>query len=212
MDKIVCVGKNYLAHARELGDAIPERPVIFIKPPSVLRVAVPGDDAPLELRIPPEAGEIHHEVEIVLRLDKGGYRLDPKEAERLIGAVTVGLDMTLRTRQQHAKKNGHPWTTSKVFPDAAVIGPWLRVSEFPGYMSEKFSFALDGTLRQEGYGRDMTFMPAECVAYLSEFFPLQAGDIIFTGTPEGVGPVVHGSKGVVSWGSLRYEVQWKNMV
>lgn len=208
MDKIVCVGKNYLEHARELGDAIPEKPVLFLKPPSVLRVGSSADE-PLELRLPAGSGTVHHEVEIVLRLDKGGYRLDGKEAERLIGAVSIGLDMTLRDRQRAQKEAGHPWTTSKVFPDAAVIGPWQRVSEFPDYLREKFSFALDGTLRQEGFGTSMCLSPAECVAYISEFFPLTPGDLIFTGTPAGVGPVQAGQKGLLAWGPIRYAVIWK---
>lgn len=209
MDKIVCVGKNYLLHAQELGDAIPDKPVLFLKPPSVLRAIAAGEEN-VTLVLPPHAGEMHHEIEIVLRLDRGGYRLDVKEAERLIGAVTMGLDMTLRERQANAKKNGHPWTTAKVFPDAAVIGPWQRVSEFPNYCTEKFSLAIDGQLRQEGFGRDMVLSPAECVAYISEFFPLQAGDIIFTGTPQGVGPVVAGNRGTLQWGTMRYTVNWKN--
>ncbi|MCA2959290.1 MAG: fumarylacetoacetate hydrolase family protein [Silvanigrellales bacterium] len=208
MEKIVCVGKNFLEHARELGDAIPEKPVLFLKPPSVLRVATSPEDL-LELRLPRDAGVVHHEAEIVLRLDRGGYRLDVKEAERLIGAVTLGLDMTLRDRQQAQKKAGHPWTTSKVFPDAAVVGPWLRVSEFPDYLTEKFSFALDGRLAQQGFGTEMSFSPAECVAYISEFFPLCAGDLIFTGTPAGVGPVSPGQKGSLHWGSIHYSVLWK---
>lgn len=208
MDKIVCVGKNYLDHAKEMGDKIPEKPVLFLKPPSVLRVSQHEDEA-LELQIPTDAGELHHEAEIVLRLDKGGYKIGVKEAERLIGAVTVGLDMTLRTRQSLAKQNGHPWTTSKVFVDAAVIGVWQRISEFPDYLSQKFSFAVDGVERQHGFGKDMRLSPAECVSYISEFFPLSPGDLIFTGTPAGVGPIVPGSKGTLSWGNVRLNVSWR---
>lgn len=209
MEKIVCVGKNFLEHARELGDAVPEKPVLFLKPPSILRVATSPDDV-LELCIPRDAGTVHHEVEIVLRLDKGGYRVDAKEAERLIGAVTLGLDMTLRDRQQAQKKAGHPWTTSKVFIDSAIVGPWMRVSEFPNYLQEKFSLALDSRLAQQGFGKDMSFSPAECVAYISEFFPLCAGDLIFTGTPAGVGPVNPGQKGNLQWGPIQYSVMWKS--
>jgi 2-keto-4-pentenoate hydratase/2-oxohepta-3-ene-1,7-dioic acid hydratase in catechol pathway len=209
MDKIVCLGKNYLKHAQELGDAIPEKPVLFLKPASVLRAAVQEDEF-LELSYPHDAGALHHETEIVLRLDKGGYKLDLKEAERIIGAITLGLDMTLRDRQEVLKKNGHPWTVSKVFPDSAVVGPWRRVSEFPEYLDEKFSLTIDGTLRQHGYGKEMRMSPAEAVAYASEFFPLCAGDLIFMGTPEGVGPILPGTKANLSWGPIRYSVLWKN--
>lgn len=210
MDKIVCLGKNYREHAHELGEALPEKPVVFIKPPSVLRVATQGDEEPLSLLVPPGCAELHHEVEIVLRLDKGGHRLDVKEAERLIGAVSLGLDMTQRDKQRQLKKEGHPWTISKVFPDCAVVGPWLRVSEFPEYLNEKFTLAVDGSVRQEGFGTQMEMSPAECVAYVSEFFPLHAGDLIFTGTPKGVGPVVAGNRAMLNWGPIRYSVVWKN--
>lgn len=208
MDKIICVGKNYLEHAKEMGGKIPEKPVLFLKPASVLRTAVQSEEL-LELCIPADCGELHYETEIVLRLDKGGYKLKPKEAERLIGAVTLGLDMTLRDRQKTAKENGYPWTTSKVFLDSAVVGPWVRVSEFPNYLDEKFSFALDGIEKQFGFGKNMRLSPSECVSYISEFFPLSPGDLIFTGTPAGVGPVAAGSRGTLNWGSLRYSTSWK---
>jgi acylpyruvate hydrolase len=207
MDKIICIGKNYLEHAKELGDAVPEKPVIFLKPPSVLRVATPGES--LSLRVPAQAGSLHYETEIVLRLDKGGYKLDVKEAERIIGAVSLGLDMTLRDRQQALKKAGHPWETGKVFADAACVGPWTRVSEFPNYLTEKFSFVLEGQLKQQASGKDMTLSPAECVAYASSFFPLMPGDLVFTGTPAGVGEVLPGQKGTLSWGPVQYQVIWK---
>ena len=208
MDKIVCVGKNYMDHAKELGDAIPEKPVLFIKPKSILRAAV--DHEELSLVIPQVSSSLHFEAEIVLRLDKGGYQLDLKEAEKAIGAVSIGLDMTLRELQAKQKKDGHPWTTSKVFPDSAVVGPWLRVSEFTNYLDEKFTFSLDDRVKQESFGKNMIMDPIECVSYISKFFPLVAGDLIFTGTPAGVGPVVAGQRGVLSFGAIRYSVVWNS--
>ncbi len=208
MDKIVCVGKNYSEHAQELGEQMPAKPVLFLKPPSVLRAAV-QDETNLELYIPPDSGTLHYETEIVLRLEKGGYRLDVKEAEKIIGAVTVGLDMTLRDKQKILKEAGHPWTTSKVFPDAAVVGPWLRISEFQDYLNQKFTFTLDGEMKQQEFAKNMFFSPAECVSYISSFMALMPGDIIFTGTPKGVGPVKSGQKGTLSWGPIRYSVEWK---
>ena len=207
MDKIVCVGKNYLDHAKELGDDVPTTPLLFLKPGSVLSTGGQTEE-PLLLRFPENRGELHYEAEIVLRLDKGGSNLEPKDAEKLIGAVTVGLDMTLRSVQAELKKNGHPWTIGKVFPDAAVIGPWLRVSEFQNYLDEKFSFALEGQLKQQSFGKNMIFSPAECVSYISKQFPLVAGDLIFTGTPAGVGPVKPGQKGTLTWGQIKYSVKW----
>ncbi|RDB35247.1 fumarylacetoacetate hydrolase family protein [Spirobacillus cienkowskii] len=208
MDKIVCVGKNYSDHAKELGDAIPDKPVLFLKPKSILRAAI--DHEELELSIPTNSSSLHYEAEIVLRLDKGGYQLDLKDAEKAIGAVSVGLDMTLRDLQTVQKKNGHPWTTSKVFPDSAIVGPWLRLSEFSNYLDEKFTFSLDDKIKQESFGKHMIMNPVECVSYISKFFPLVAGDLIFTGTPAGVGPVSSGQRGVLSFGSIRYSVIWSS--
>ena len=108
------------------------------------------------------------------------------------------------------RARGLPWTTSKVFPDSAVVGPWQRVSEFGNYLHEKFSLAINGTLRQQGFGKDMLLNPAECVAYISEFFPLSAGDLIFTGTPAGVGPVTAGCRATLNWGPISYGLSWKN--
>jgi 2-keto-4-pentenoate hydratase/2-oxohepta-3-ene-1,7-dioic acid hydratase in catechol pathway len=207
LDKIVCVGKNYKEHAKELGDAVPDFPVIFLKPPSILRASTGSDEATL-VKLPKNLGSVHYEAEIVLRIAKGGYKLDAKEAEKSIGAVTLGLDLTLRDLQATQKKNGHPWTTSKVFPDSAVVGPWVRVAEFPDFMDQQFAFSLDGKVSQSGYGNQMTLDPAQCVAYISQFFPLSAGDLIFTGTPAGVGPLLEGQKGSLSWGPIKYAVQF----
>ena len=206
MDKIICVGKNYMDHAKELGDAIVDKPVLFIKPKSILRVAVEHEE--LSLVIPKISSSLHYEAEIVLRLSKGGYQMDLKKAEKAIGAVSIGLDMTLRELQATQKKNGHPWTTSKVFPDSAVVGPWLRLSEFPNYLDEKFTFSLEDKVKQESFGKNMIMSPVECVSYISNFFPLVAGDLIFTGTPAGVGAVLNGQRGVLSYGSIRYSVLW----
>ena len=208
MDKIVCVGKNYLDHAIELGDKVPEKPVIFIKPSSILRAAVQNEE--LELIIPQGQGALHFETEIVLRLERGGYKLDLKDAEKCIGAVTVGLDMTFRDLQATQKKNGHPWTTSKVFPDAAIVGPWVRLSEFPNYLEDSFTFLLNDEVRQQGVGKNMRMNPAEIVSFISEFFPLVAGDLIFTGTPAGVSHVEAGQRGVLKYGDISYSVNWKN--
>lgn len=208
IDKIVCVGKNYAEHAKELGDAVPEKPVLFLKPASVLRAARLSGES-LSLTLPEGAGAIHHECEIVLLLSEGGYRLDEARAARAIGAVSVGLDMTLRDRQGALKKAGHPWTVSKVFPDAAVVGPWAPVADFREWQTTPFTLTVGGKQRQEGRATEMILSPAACVAYISEFFPLCAGDLIFTGTPKGVGPVVPGDRATLAYGPLRYEVAWR---
>jgi 2-keto-4-pentenoate hydratase/2-oxohepta-3-ene-1,7-dioic acid hydratase in catechol pathway len=213
MDKIICVGKNYSEHVKEMarlqGDSPVAKPVLFIKPPSVLRVA-PVQGSRLELRIPPDAGELHHECEIVLRISQDGYRLSLEQAAAAISDVTLGLDMTLRDRQAALKKLGQPWEISKTFLDSAAIGPWVSVREFPEYLGEEFTFTLDGVLKQRGRGSEMGMSPIECVAYLSEHFPLKAGDLVFTGTPAGVGPVKAGQVGELKWGDrVRYSVKWE---
>ncbi len=195
MDKIVCVGKNYLEHAKELGDVVPERPVIFLKPPGILRSF---EGKTLSLKLPVGAGAVHHECEIVLKM---GSRNEFTE-------VTLGLDLTLRDRQAEQKKKGHPWTTSKVFPDSAVVGPWMKVESFPNFLDAEFTFKLNGEVRQRGKGSQMCFSPQKCVAYINEFFPLLPGDLIFTGTPAGVGPLSAGQKGLLTWGSMEFQVAW----
>ena len=208
MDKIVCIGKNYLDHASELGDKVPEKPVIFLKPSSILRAAVQNEE--LQVVMPQNLGQLHFETEIVLRLDRGGYKLDLKDAEKCIGAVTIGLDMTLRDLQSTQKKNGHPWTTSKVFPDSAIVGPWIRVSEFPNYLEDSFTFLLNEEIRQQSVGKNMRMNPAEIISYISEFFPLTAGDLIFTGTPAGVSSVEAGQKASLRYGDINFSVMWNN--
>lgn len=207
-DKIICVGKNYSEHAKELGDAVPEKPVLFLKPPSVLRIAQNGEM--LSLHLPQDRGSVHHECEIVLQIKKGGYRLNRSEASQALGAVSIGLDMTLRDLQAALKKNGHPWTTSKVFPDAAVVGPWIPIVDFTDVWKAEFSFTLNGKTAQRGNASEMTFSPIDCVKLASEHFPLCDGDLLFTGTPKGVGPVKAGDKAELMFGAVKYSVQWKD--
>ena len=207
MDKIMCVGKNYLDHAKELGDAIPEKPVFFIKPQSVLRYA--KNHEKINLRCPSLAESLHFETEIVIRLGKGGYKLNLQEAQGAIDAVTIGLDMTLRDLQNAQKKAGHPWTTSKVFIDSAVIGEWRILENEQNYLEKKFSFLLNGKEAQSDYGRNMRFSPAECLSMLSHCFPVCEGDILFTGTPAGVGNVQAGDQAELRFLDINYFVEWQ---
>jgi len=206
MDKIVCIGKNYLDHVKELGDLVPQKPVIFIKPPSVLRMVENTEE--LNLKIPANRGALHYEAELVLRMSCDAHKIDEKEAETAFDAVTLGLDMTLRDEQVEQKRLGHPWTTSKVFPDCAIIGPWLSLRAFPNYLEENFTFSLAGELRQSGFGKNMRLGPAACIAYISKYFQLVAGDLVFTGTPAGVGSVALGQRGTLKYGSIGYSVIW----
>lgn len=204
MDKIVCFGKNYADHMQELGDQPVAKPVIFLKPPSVLRQCEEWGGS-MDVMLTDQ--ETHYETEIVLKLKHGGYRLSKEEAVDAIDAYSVGLDMTLRQVQAGLKAASHPWTTGKVFPDAAIIGPWLPASNL-NFLNETFSLHLDGVLCQESQGTQMLFNPVDLIVYASHFFPLCAGDILFTGTPAGVGKVVEHSKVRVQIGAHYYTVAW----
>ncbi|MEQ1664621.1 MAG: fumarylacetoacetate hydrolase family protein [Bdellovibrionales bacterium] len=187
-DKIICIGKNYLDHAKELGDAVPENPVLFLKPwSSSLQATTEGEL--LNVELPKTHGAVHFDCEIVALLN----------ADLQIKAVTLGLDLTLRELQSQLKKNGHPWEVSKVFKNSAVLGAWIPVVKFSNYLEKEFSFFVNRTLKQYSKGNQMRFSPIECIKYASEFFQLCEGDALFTGTPAGVGPIKPGDKSELTW-------------
>ena len=189
MDKIICLGKNYLDHAKELGEAVPEKPVLFLKPPSSA-IFIENASEWTEVVLPRSKGSVHFETEIVVQLGP----------DYQISAMTLGLDLTLRDLQADLKKKGHPWEISKVFLGSAIIGPWIEASRFSSYLEEKFVFVLDGQVKQTGQGSEMRLSPQRCIQYAKEYFPLQAKDAVFTGTPAGVGPVIPGQKSELLWG------------
>ena len=168
-DKMILLGKNYLEHAKELGDKVPPKPVLFMKPPSSA-VAAGAQHDTVQARLPKSRGVVHYETEVLLRLN------DDLE----IDAVSLGLDLTLRDLQADLKANGWPWEIGKVFKDSAIIGPWVDIKQFPNYMEEEFVLKLDGAKVQHAKGNDMSMKPEEALAYIKENFPLCTGDIIFT--------------------------------
>lgn len=195
-DKIVCVGKNYLDHAMELGDAVPEEPIFFFKPPSCL-VAEPT--SPIEL--PAGRGAVHHECEIVYRISRAGERLS-------FDGVTLGLDLTLRDVQNEAKKRGGPWEASKAFPHSAIIGRWLPI--FEGLMETPFDLSVNGTVKQSSTGAKMRRPPADLLRIADQLFTLCNGDLFFTGTPAGVGPIRPADRLSLRFGDqLNYEVEFR---
>lgn len=196
MDKIVCLGRNYLEHTVEMGEPANEKPVLFLKPPVVLKKV---EGTSLTIPFPKGKGEVHPECEIVLEMGK---------MKKEIRSVTLGLDMTLRDLQSHLKKAGHPWTIAKVFPNSAIIGPLVPVTQFNSWQTEPFSLEIDGRIRQKGKTTEMVLPPLEILDYIEQHFPLCAGDLIFTGTPAGVGTVVSQSRARLSWGKIQFEVQW----
>ena len=178
-------------------------PVLFLKPPSVLKI-VSDAGAPLPVRFLQGCGSLHHECEIVCLISIAG-------GKPTITHVTLGLDLTLRDKQADLKKKGHPWEVSKVFADSAIIGPWIPVAKFENYLETEFSFSLDGKVKQAGKGLQMSVDPVRCLAYASEYFPICEGDLLFTGTPAGVGPIQPGQVGRLTWGNkLDYSVRWKS--
>lgn len=208
IDKIICVGKNYLDHARELGELVPEKPVLFLKPASVLKQAS-GWNEQIHLEFPAQDTAVQPECEIVLRIAHDGYRMSDEEAKNAVSDLTLGLDMTLRTRQSELKKQGHPWTTAKVFKDAAVLGPWIPYHQFHDYMDTEFQLLIDGAIRQRAKGFEMMMQPEDLLVYISQFFPLKSGDIIYTGTPAGVSSISRGATAELRWHNHSYSVKWK---
>lgn len=201
--KIFCVGRNYSEHAKELNNEIPEAPVIFMKPPTAI---LKGKD----FYIPEFSSDMHYECELVFRVCKNGKHIEPQFAGKYIDAVTVGIDFTARDVQANQKKKGLPWEIAKAFDNSAVVGEFLPISELPDNQSVKFNMQKNGADVQIGNSADMIYPIAELVAYLSKFFTIKQGDLIFTGTPAGVGPVAIGDvlTGFLE-GTKRFEINIK---
>ena|SRR3990167_10795524 len=208
-DKIICFGKNYQDHMHELGDKAVDRPVIFLKPLSVLKSCGQWGDA-LSLSFPEE--EIHYECELAFKLKSGGYQLSREKASEALGWYTIGLDMTKRILQSELKKAGHPWTIGKVFPDAAIIGPWLPIENLDQHLSIEFSFSVNNEIRQKDFGKNMLFSPIDLIVLASQYFPLCEGDIIFTGTPSGVGKINKNDRAKLRLENRFYEVEWSTAI
>jgi len=186
--KIVCVGRNYVEHAKELGNEIPEKPVIFIKPSSAIIYS--GD----EIVYPPFSSEMHHEVELVLLIGKKIKNANISEAEDAIAGYGVGLDMTLRDIQNELKKKGYPWTIAKCFDTSAVVSDFILKENYQLTLNEEISLSINGTIKQREKLNKMIFNPAQLVEYISSLMTLEEGDLVFTGTPAGVSRVNRGDK------------------
>ena len=184
--KIICVGRNYADHAKELGNSAPKEPVIFCKP----------DSAILQPRnpfvIPPWTKEVHHELELIMRIGKVGKYIEPKYALSYVDSISVGIDFTARDIQSELKKAGLPWEKSKGFDGSAAIGRWIKGS--PNKKNYEIQLFKNNNLVQKGNTRDFIFSIEELICYISQFFTLKSGDIIFTGTPSGVASVEAGDE------------------
>ena len=181
--KIVCVGRNYAEHAKELGNEVPEKPVVFLKPTSAI---IDSGDC---IKYPPFSDDMNHEVELVLLIGKNVKDASIEEAENAITGYGVGLDMTLRDVQSKLKSKGHPWTIAKGFDTSAVLSDFALKENYKLSLDEEIFLSVNDEERQRDKLNKMLFKPAELVQYLSSLMTLEKGDLIFTGTPKGVSKV-----------------------
>lgn len=187
--KIICVGRNYAAHAAELNNPVPKTPLLFLKPDTAQLL----DNLPLYY--PSFTNDLHYEVEVLVKICKNGKHIDPKFAASYYKEVSVGIDFTARDVQKQCKEKGHPWEIAKAWNNSAAIGKFIPVEEA---MNEQghipFSLTKNGTTVQQGISSDMLTDINHLIAHISKYFMLLRGDVIFTGTPKGVGPVQIGDK------------------
>lgn len=182
--KIIAVGMNYALHSKELGHTVENKePVIFMKPDS----AILKDGKPFF--IPDFSNEVHYETELVVRINRLGKNIAPRFANRYYDAVTVGIDFTARDLQRQFREVGNPWELCKGFDSSAAIGTFVSVERFKDLQALNFRLDIDGQTVQKGHTGDMLFKIDDIIAYVSRFVTLKIGDLLFTGTPVGVGPV-----------------------
>ena len=184
--KIFCVGRNYADHAKELGNAVPEEPVIFMKP----KTALLQPNTPFYY--PEFSNELHYEVELILRIAKNGKYIPENQASKYYDAISVGIDFTARDIQANLKKKGLPWEKAKAWDNSAVAGNWILLSD--EMLNNPIHFSLNKNREQVQLGdtRDMIFSFDHIVSHISQYFSLNIGDMIYTGTPAGVGECVSG--------------------
>ncbi len=206
--RVYCVGRNYAAHAREMGfDPDREPPFFFCKPADAVVPVAEGST--LSLPYPPETSNLHYEIELVAAIGKGGANISVGEALQHVWGYAVGLDMTRRDLQMKMREAGRPWELGKAFDQSAPIGPLHPAQSVNGIEQAGIWLQVNGADRQRSDIGKLIWSIAETIAYLSKYFRLEAGDLIYTGTPEGVGPVVHGDKmvgGVDGLGTLSVQM------
>lgn len=201
--KVVCVGRNYAEHARELGNEVPKTPILFMKPASSV-VSVRSDIVRPD---PSTYGDTHYEAELCIQLSADLSAATVEQAKQAIGGVTVGLDLTLRDLQSKLKEKGHPWERAKCFDGACVLADWLVPQAFGDFSKVSYQLAINGELRQDGDSAMMLFPVYELLAEISHAFSLQAGDVIMTGTPSGVGILKANDQLKLTLGVHEWQVQ-----
>lgn len=201
--KIVCVGRNYAAHARELGNEVPTAPMLFMKPTSAVVSMRHG-----VVRPNPEIfGETHYEAELCIQLSADLSAATIEQAQQAIGGVTLGLDLTLRELQTKLKEKGHPWERAKCFDGACVLGDWLEPQAFGDFGNVQYQLYINDELKQDGDSALMLFPVYELLVNISHAFSLQAGDVIMTGTPSGVGVLQAGDALTLKLGAHEWQAR-----
>ena len=179
--KIICIGRNYSEHAKELGNDIPEKPVIFMKPDTAI---LKGND----FYIPEFSNDVHYELEVVLKISKGGKYILKEAAHKHYEEIGLGIDFTARDLQSELKSKGLPWEPAKGFDGSAVVGNFFKKDSYD-LANLQFSLLKNKEKVQDGHTKDMMFTFDDIIAFVSQYFTLRVGDLIFTGTPKGVGKV-----------------------
>ena len=179
--KIICIGRNYAEHAKEMKAALPSEPVFFMKPDTALLKEV-------DFYMPDFTKDLHHEIELVLKICKPGKHIEEQFAHKYYEEIGLGIDFTARDIQALCKEKGLPWEKAKAFDHAAPIGRFVK-KEALSLTTIPFELKVNGQLRQSGNSKDLIFSFDQVISYVSRFVSLKVGDLIYTGTPEGVGPV-----------------------
>ncbi len=204
--KIVCVGRNYAEHARELGNEVPASPVLFLKPPSSLIALEQGIEWNKDL------GECHFECELSIQIGHTLKNATQEQAKAAIAGVTLGLDLTLRDLQNQLKDKGQPWERAKAFDGACVLGQWLAPDMLDDLSNSTFHLSVNGAVRQQGNTADMLFGVVDLLVDISKVFTLQSGDVIMTGTPAGVAALASGDQLTMTLDTVMGEVSWQTSV
>ncbi|ADY52561.1 fumarylacetoacetate (FAA) hydrolase [Pseudopedobacter saltans DSM 12145] len=186
--KVIAIGRNYGEHARELNNPVPEKPVIFLKPDT----AVSKNNRPFY--IPDFSNDVHYEVELVLKVSKEGKHIAPKFAGKYYEEIGLGIDFTARDLQAELKSKGLPWELAKGFDNSAPVSEFVPISNFKDLNNINFSLTINGEKKQQGNTKNMLFSFDEIISFVSQYITLKKGDLIFTGTPAGVGKVNIGDK------------------
>ncbi|HET8791253.1 MAG TPA: fumarylacetoacetate hydrolase family protein [Modicisalibacter sp.] len=188
LGKIVCVGRNYAEHARELNNPVPSAPLLFIKPAT----SAASLEAPIKGAF--DRGDVHFETELALLIGETLSDASPQTAAQAVVGIGLALDLTLRDVQARLKEKGHPWEIAKAFDGACPLSSFVAIDTLPDWSALTFSLDIDGERRQTGHGSDMLFAVPALLAEMSQHFTLEPGDVVLTGTPAGVGPLPRNSE------------------